>query len=190
MPTLATLFCAILSSLRSAVAAHSGRVGVRGPIFGLLWGRLGRTASRFEALFARWQAGKLPKRREPRASRPTTPRERPRLPQGRAWLLHEPEIFRLPAAGSRSQLEHLFANPTFEQFVQAVPQAGRILRPLCHMLGIDPPGPLRPPPRPPRFRQPRAPKPRAPKPPPFNIPLKRPRLPPVMFPARPRSRPA
>jgi hypothetical protein len=31
------------------------------------------------------------------------------------------------------------ATPEMQDFLRAVPQASRLLRPLCHILGIDPP---------------------------------------------------
>ena len=155
MLSIAARFTSFLADLRVAVAAHAPRNPQRTVLFGLLWGRLGRMASRFESLFAKWQAGALPKPRKPRANPPRTRRPTPRLPQRRAWLLAEPEIFRLAAAACRSRLEHLFTDPAMAAFLQAAPQAGRILRPLCHMLGItaapDLPAVLALPP-PPRFR--------------------------------------
>jgi hypothetical protein len=42
------------------------------------------------------------------------------------------------AAVFRSQLEYLLADPEMTALLAEVPQAGRILRPLCHMLGIAP----------------------------------------------------
>ena len=105
---------------------------------------------------------------------PQTPK--PRFPQGLAWLV---VIVARDAAASGSQLQHLLTHPEFTEFLAAVPQAGRILRPLCRMLGLVPLSPpLALPARPARPRPPRPP--RIP-PPPFNIPLKRPRLPPVIF---------
>ena len=179
MLSIAARFTSFLADLRVAVAAHAPRNPQRAVLFGLLWGRLGRMASRFETLFAKWQAGTLPKPRPSRPGQPRKPRDpQPRIPQGRVWLV---AAVGHHAAGRASQLQHLFTDPDFDKFLAAAPQAGRILRPLCHMLGIDPPPPVR---LPPRIRPPRDPKPRRSVPPPFNIPLKRPRLPPIMFPAR------
>ncbi|MBV8402409.1 MAG: hypothetical protein JOZ17_27360, partial [Acetobacteraceae bacterium] len=54
----------------------------------------------------------------------------------------------------RSQLEHwLTTNAEAAAFIAEVPQSRRILRPLCHMLGIELPEALRLPPRPKRKRQ-------------------------------------
>ena len=165
MPTLSTIFTTILTGLRAAVAnssalrsanpAHAERDRARTALLVLVWGRIGRTVARFEALFARWRAGTLPKPRRSRAGQPTTPREKSRLPAGRAWLVH---VVGYEAAGRASQLQHLLARPDMAEFLQAAPQAGRILRPLCHMLGIDPPLEA-------RRAQPPPPTPATPKPP-------------------------
>ena len=161
MPTLATRFRAILSILRTAIAPLVAYEHTRTAIFILLVNRIARVANRFDVLFAKWQTGTLPKPRRSRASQPARRHERPRLPEGRAWLLHVTEHVRLAAAACGSQLQHQFADPDFKEFLQAVPQAGRILRPLCHMLGIEPPLRLPPKPRPTRPRGPRPPKPDA-----------------------------
>jgi len=57
-----------------------------------------------------------------------------RLPTGRFWLLRE-----VPGLGSsRGQIQHFLADtPELAAFLRDVPQAGRILRPLCRMLTID-----------------------------------------------------
>jgi hypothetical protein len=49
-----------------------------------------------------------------------------------------------------SQLRHLLADPEMTALIQAAPQAGRLLRPLCRNLGVELPPCLQPPPRPPR----------------------------------------
>ena len=76
---------------------------------------------------------------------PASPK-RGRLPARFGWLLR----FGSEVACHRSQLEHwLTTNPELGKLLAAAPQAGRILRPLCHMLGIPLPPALRLPPRPP-----------------------------------------
>ena len=148
MSTLATRFRAILAILRTAVAPLAVFEHPRTAIFVLLVNRIGRMANRFDALFSKWQAGTLPKPRPSRAGQSRRPCQRLRLPGRRAWRLHVTEHVRLAAAACGGQLQHQFATPDFDKFLQAAPQAGRILRPLCHMLGIDPPTPLRLPKRP------------------------------------------
>ena len=165
MTTIATIFTTILAGLRAAVANssalrsvnpdHAERVRARTALLVLVWGRIGRMANRFETLFARCGKGTLPKPRPSRAGASCTPREKPRFPAGHAWLVG---VVGYEAAGRASQLQHLLARPDMAEFLHAAPQAGRILRPLCHMLGIDPPP--QPPTRAPKLaRQTRYPRP-------------------------------
>ena len=160
METLATRFVNILRDLRAVIGAHMVRDPARVPLFTLLWTRLGRTARRFETLFAQWQDGTLPKPRASRAGQPRTTRTpSPRLPRGRTWVV---ALVGYRAAGHAGQLQHLLADPAMSAFLVAVPQAGRMLRPLCRILGIaaapELPAALALPP-PPRFRPPPPPPP-------------------------------
>lgn len=197
MTDLATSFRAILTGLRAAIAAHAVRDRVHEAVLVLVWGRIGRMANRFDALFARWRAGTLPKPRPSRAGKKRAPAPlsspppaaHPRLPRRRAWVVG---IVGWQSAGFASQLQHRLDQPDLAPFLAAVPQAGRILRPLCHMLGIAQPPPLQLPPRPPRVRppRPRSTRPRAEPTRPLSARrlralIGRPRLPPVLFPARP-----
>jgi hypothetical protein len=111
----------------------------------LLFNRLGRLSTRFQALHDRWRSNTLPARRAP------TPRQRagatqsheelhnpapPRLPQAQAWVSR-----RIPeAAPSVGQFEALLHDPQTRALTEAAPQAGRLLRPLCRALGIPQPG--------------------------------------------------
>jgi hypothetical protein len=77
--------------------------------------------------------------------RPTTRRTRarrpapPRLSRAFAWLVR-----RVPqAAAHGSQLQQLLADPAMAALLTQTPQLGRILRPLCRMLGVPPPPGLR-----------------------------------------------
>jgi len=158
MTDFATLFAIIVASLRAAVANHSARERTRTTILVLAWYRIGRAAQRFQTLFARWQSNTLPTPRPSRAGKPRAARAKTYFPTGRAWLAAN----RHDICGNASQLQHLFAHPDLPAFLVAAPQAGRILRPLCHMLGIDPPPGATLPPHPPRPRKPRP----APAPPP------------------------
>ena len=139
METLATRFRTIMDGLRAAIGMHVARDRTREALFALLWNRIGRMANRFGTLVSKWRAGTLPKPRPSRAGQPGKPRApRPRLPQGRTWLVAQVGY---TAAGHASQLQHLLADPDMAAFLQAAPQAGRILRPLCRMLGMAPPPP-------------------------------------------------
>jgi hypothetical protein len=172
MLTIAARFTLIVADLRKAVAAFVGRreaapvvlLGTRAfvPVlpsdrrpplpaetWALLCARLGRAAARFQALFDRWRANALPMSRarsatarpHARAVRPAAPR----LPRARTWVVAH---VGWQAAGHAAQLQHLLDAPEIPEFLAAAPQAGRILRPLCHMLGIPQPDCLRLPPRP------------------------------------------
>jgi hypothetical protein len=106
-----------------------------------LWNYIGRTARRFDRVMARLAAGQLhPATPRARTARPPSPRETtPRPPRGyptnRDWLL---AALRHEAAGYGSQLNHLLSEPETAALIAAAPQAARLLRPLCRMLGISP----------------------------------------------------
>ncbi|MBV8578782.1 MAG: hypothetical protein JOZ58_27575 [Acetobacteraceae bacterium] len=80
---------------------------------------------------------------------PPAKTEQLRLPSKFGWLLR----FGWRAAGSRSQFEHWLQDPEAQALLAASPRARRIVRRLCHMLGIELPEVLRLPPRPKRKRQ-------------------------------------
>ncbi len=141
--TLADRFAGVLDGLRRAIAARGAGTWLALPLMLLLWSRLRRTAERFARLTAKVHAGTLkPPCRRLRSPRPARPPPL-RLPRGVAWLLR-----RLPqAAAAASQLQHMLADPAMADLLAAAPQAGRLLRPLCQMLGVRPPPPaLHPPP--------------------------------------------
>ncbi len=149
-------FAAIIHLLCQVVAARGGRGGLAGPLVVLVWRRLRRYGVRFAGLAARLAAGTL---RPPRCRRVAAPaaetdaapaprRVRPAepLPRGRGWLIRL-----VPrAAPGASQLRHLLTAPEMAELLAAAPQAGRILRPLCRMLGVALPQFLVLPKRPPR----------------------------------------
>ena len=158
MFTLPASFRAILTGLRAALGVVMARDHASIPLLTLIHTRIGRAITRFERLFARFRANTLPKPRKSRAgqTRPHQPRPRPAVPNGRTWLV---VACGYQVAGFASQLQHLLAHtPDLADFLAAAPQAARILRPLCHMLGVTAPGlhdpraSVRP-----RPRQPRAP---------------------------------
>ena len=110
----------------------------------LLTHRINRLAQRFRTLFALYQAGTLSASRPPRAAPPSPRAPYPRLPTARGWING-----RIPAtAPCAGTLEFMLHTPELRQFVSATPQAGRLLRPLCHMLAIAIPDYLRLPPHP------------------------------------------
>lgn len=128
----------ILSDLQAAIAVVSARHRSLTPLLVAVWGRIGRMRVRLERLVALWRAGILPKQRRPRDQQAGKPTDRPArakqsYPSTRGWL-----VARVWEAGAfRSQLENLLSREECVAFLAAVPQALRILRPLCHMLRVE-----------------------------------------------------
>jgi hypothetical protein len=130
--------------------------------------RMARTARLLQAMVAAYQAGTLkpPRTRKPAGTAPATSAAPPEaadstarpadptpapaapvptlaLPRGRGWLGRL-----VPRVGHVSGgLNQLMAEPQFLAFLEAAPQAGRLLRPLYWMIGVKPPPMLQPPKR-------------------------------------------
>ena len=118
----------------------------------LLTLRLVRLAQRLRTLFARCESNTLPARHPSRAKRPQTRAPQPRLPTRKGWIGAHLQAA-APCAGT---IEHLLHNTQeMRGFVTAAPQAGRLLRPLAHMLGLTLPDYLRLPKPPPMLPTPR-----------------------------------
>ena len=146
---LAQAFANIINGLRLGLRLAAARVPALAPLLLLIvHNRLGRMVQRLDRLTLLWQTGRLPKPHPPRAARATASQpaaERPYLPTGQAWLLRLAQ----PAAHAISHVERFLVQSDTQALIRATPQAGRILRPLCRMLGIPLPVELRLPPRPP-----------------------------------------
>jgi len=126
-------FSLILADLQAAIAARAARDQRLAVLLVAVWGRIARMRTRLERLIAHWRAGTLPRPRTSRAGEKRVSVRTPSLLPTRAgWL---PELVR-DALAFRSQLEHLLSQEECVAFLAAVPQAGRIMRPLCRMLGI------------------------------------------------------
>jgi len=199
MSTIATTIATIVRQLHTAIGVFVARearprhivwLGTRAfaelrppqrlpalpqPAWALLRHRLAHLAERFQALFDRWQSNTLPIARPPRPGRVRRPDPRPTvgLPRASGWVAR-----RIPeAAPPASFLLSLLQNPDTRTFVQAAPQAARLLRPLCRALGIPQPDWLRLPSRP-RASRPAAANPIGPPPPPDQSPPDQPTRPP------------
>ncbi len=148
-------FTGILAWLNRALAAAAVRNKAAAPLILLLWPRLNRLAARFTRLAARVAAGTATPRRRISLSLTSTRPRKPyaRLPRRFGWLLR---LEREAAAAAGSQLRHLLTDPEMADILAAAPQAGRLLRPLCRMLGVQPPPALALPPRPRAPRRPAA----------------------------------
>ena len=126
-------FSTLLINLQAAIAVVSARERHLTVLLVAVWGRIGRMRTRLERLIALWRAGMLPAPRPSRAGGArATVRASSIIPTTPAWLL-----VAVHAAGPvRAQLETLLSQAECAEFLAAVPQAMRILRPLCRMLGI------------------------------------------------------
>ena len=149
-------FALLIEALCASVAASHAR-GLAGPVIVLIWGRLRRMAARFAAAAipavsrrASRPARSRPAECSPALSRPRARDARPRLPGGFGWLIRLS-----PAAACHGgQLERLLADPEMAALLAATPRMGRLLRPLCRMLAVEPPPGLLAPPN--RARRPAA----------------------------------
>jgi hypothetical protein len=118
----------------------------RGPqeLVGLTYNRIRRLERRFSTLVAQWRAGTLRavvSRECPVVSQKITPHPGPLperekrawVPRGRAWVVRQ----LVPVTGQQcvGMLCLTWEEPEMAEFYAAAPQAGRILRPLAHMIG-------------------------------------------------------
>ena len=142
--------------LREIIGQHAVRHRALAPLILLAWTRITRLRNRFERLVLLWERDRLPAKQAPRPARARTARPKPelRLPTGNYWLNKL-----VPASCMvGGYLTALMEDPDTRALVAAHPAAGRTLRPLAKMLGLDLPDYLKLPPRP---RKPRAPRPKA-----------------------------
>ncbi len=129
----------VLGGLRDIAALHAGRNWALIPVTLLFSAYLGSVIRRFTALAARLAAGPL-RTRPPRPAHSTPARKqgprKSRLPARFAWVV---DWLGYHAAGRGSQLRYLLTEDAeMAALLAASPQGGRILRPLCRMMGIAP----------------------------------------------------
>ena len=127
-------FTSILTRLQAAIAVVAARERALTVLLVAVWGRIGRISTRLERLIALWRAGKLPKARAWHGRVPGTPANKPvsAFPRTPAWLL----VAVREAAPYGTRLEEMLSEAECAEFLAAVPQARRLLRPLCRMLGV------------------------------------------------------
>jgi hypothetical protein len=126
-------FFFILTGLQAAIAVVSARERHLTVLLVAVWGQIGRIHARLERLIRLWRAGMLPKPRTPRAGVARVAVCAPSLiPSAPAWLV----VAVGEAAAFGSQLEQMLSQDECVEFLAAVPQARRILRPLLRMLGV------------------------------------------------------
>ena len=149
LPDLPEMFTRAMSILFQIIWMR-GHGRIKSALFEASRHRVQRLQWRVRRLLLMWQAGTLP---PPRPSRPSsgTPREaRPRppsvLPRTFGWLDRL-----LPEGKCAVVLDYVLRHRDFAAFLAAAPQAGRLLRPLCHLLGVHRLPPTLPTPPPPHF---------------------------------------
>jgi hypothetical protein len=147
-PNLPARFAAAIDLLCRGLAASLPKHWDAAPLALPAWTRLRRLLARFAALVAAVEAGRFraARRTTTAASRPRPAAPAIRLPGGPGWLLRLAPA--LETRLGRAQVESLLGDPELRALLAQAPQAGRILRPLCHMLGIETPAALRLPRRP------------------------------------------
>ncbi len=146
-PDLAERLGPILLHLRRAAADRAVKYWAYIPLGLLFAAYLSSVMRRVESLVARHRAGRL--RARPHRARTVQPQEerenaapKRRLPARFGWVV---EWLGHHAAGCAAQLRHMLTHdPDLVALLDVGPQAGRVLRPLCRMLGMEP-GPDLPP---------------------------------------------
>ena len=104
------------------------------PLFEILYRRVNRLRNRFTALVEKLLAGWRPVAARPQASRAGLDRPNgARLPGGYAWFF---KLVPGEGAACGAQLQALMLRPEMQVLLAEVPVAGRMLRPLCEILGL------------------------------------------------------
>ena len=159
----------VIAVLGRAMGVHVRANRQDDSVLGLAYWHADRIRRRFITLYTRRKDGTLKPTRQRLASLPspqaggagggpatpeTQPKpEKPKAPRKRGWVTHMAP----PCAEAGSWLHYFLQRDDMPAFLAAVPRAGRLLRPLCHMLGVPLPEYLKLPKRPrkPRRRKPR-----------------------------------
>jgi hypothetical protein len=134
--TVAERFALSLDGLRKEVAARIAGGRMAAAMIVLVWQRLQHIEGHVLRLLARFQQGRISVRTvgAPRVGSSRTGGGSAALPRGFAWLL---VMVPYQAACFAGQIRTVLAEPEMVEFLIAVPQARRVLGPLCRMLGIE-----------------------------------------------------
>ena len=140
-------FLIVITALRWSLFGWSGRGLLTHELMPLLNRRIGAIGIALDRLMARFLAGKA-MRRAPRAvagpvgvtvAMEAMPVARARVesiwPREFSWLA---TLMAHHATVYTAQLERLLAEPQMVALLTASPQAARLLRPMCRMLGVTP----------------------------------------------------
>ena len=180
MGTILEHLVAVIAVLHRAMGVHVRANRQDDSVLGLAYWHADRIRRRFITLYTRWTNGTLKPTRNrlrptttPESSLPPPPSAggagggptvletqptpglpiKPKAPRKRGWVTQTAP----PCAEAGGWLSYFLQREDMPAFLQAVLGAGRLLRPLCHMLGVQLPKYLKLPPRPrtPRKRKPR-----------------------------------
>jgi hypothetical protein len=124
-----------LDGLARCVAARIVARVMSAAMIVLVCARVRRAERDIRGLLARFQAGRLRVSAVPRVGRGGGGRTGPRvLPSRFGWLL---PLVPGEAACFAGQIRAVLAEPQMEALIAVSPQARRVLRPVCRMLGIE-----------------------------------------------------
>jgi hypothetical protein len=142
-PSLADRFTWLFDGLCKAIGADAHKRRMEAALAWAIWNRVRLLGDRLIALIARVRAGKLPMRRTAGAGVKPSAEPRPAaaarapslLPREFGWIRRV-----LPQTTQYAGvLSYLLDDPDVATLVEKTPQTGRILRPLCHLLGVKTP---------------------------------------------------
>jgi len=149
--SLTDRFTWLFDGLCKAIGVDAQRQRVEAALAWAIWNRVRLLGDRLIALAERVRAGRLPRRRARRREGtahpdPLSQGERGRaaavavrLPREFGWVART-----LPEAGKYAgALRYLLRDPETMALLEKAPEAGRMLRPLCDLLGVRPPEFLR-----------------------------------------------
>jgi len=153
-PSLADRFTWLFDGLCKVIGVDAQRQRVEAALAWAIWHRVRLLGDRLIALAERVRAGRMRARikKSPHPCPPPQERERGRtaalegvrlptasLPREFGWVRRM-----LPETGQYAGLlSYLLRDPETVALLEKAPQAGRVLRPLCHLLGVQPPEFLR-----------------------------------------------
>ena len=136
IPSVADRIALTLAGLCRAVAARVAHGAMAEAMILLVWQRIQRIDRRLQGLLRRFQEGRLVLRPagRPGARGASRARRMALLPRRFGWLL---PLVPGEAACFAGQIREMLAEPEMVALLAAAPQAGRVLGPLCRMLGIE-----------------------------------------------------
>jgi len=152
-PSLADRFTWLFDGLCKVIGTDAHACRMEAALAWAVWNRVRVLGARLVALIARARAGRLVvrTRKSPHPNPPPQERERGKsaeaapaaqnrmLPRGFGWMRRA-----LPrTAQFAGVLSYLLRDPEVVALLEKMPQAGRILRPLCYLLGVPAPEFLR-----------------------------------------------